>query len=462
MTDDSPLLAIPVEIQLAICAQLLTIGSNPSNPDTHGSPREPAQRTWESTLDHFPALGSLALTCKHLQGVVTPLLYQSIRVSLNEPGVCIRLIRHFSQFPDDAELVRTLDICGGSGWPSLPSSQAAFLFQEVNRLGIQIGPCTESVHTISLLIDVLLCQVRDIKKLIIREPKIEAADDFPVVPLGLDYARRLPANFVLGSLQELETLSPPGQVPMSASHMASLAALVRRTPALTFLGAGRCNRRVQSIVHCSLPQLRSLHVLDISPEALEGLAKCSTRLERVTFLEDTFDLAPEVYLHPIDMEPERIEQGPVARALRSLLPLTSTLRHLKIRWHSFIAFNIQALDLVSRFDALQSLGLICRGTWPLGDPDILINKLPCGIQSLRIVARCPPIHDIARRLSGRIRQGQLPEFESFRYTYIWKNRFQQYNKESEMEEQVAVFFRGTGVDCVSRRARPLTGDQSGQ
>jgi hypothetical protein len=310
--------------------------------DITSAHRNPDHNTWQSALDRFSTLGSLAFTCKDLQKAVAPLLYQSVMVSIEKPVAFIRLIRRFSRVPGDGHLVKELSILGGSGGPNLSSDQAAFLSREASHLGIRKQETGDSVKAASLLIDVLLCQVPSIQKLTICEPRIPYER---VMPMGLDYAKRLPENFTLECLQHLETL-PPGRAAMSRRHMASLAALLRHAPALTHLRVGRCDRSTDSVIEHPLPQLRELRVVDASLEVLKGVVRCCPGLQRVQLVEDTIDLSPmaaKFQAYHESLNPDKVAPGPLERALTSLLPLKATLRDVGIDWESFRTVKIQSL-----------------------------------------------------------------------------------------------------------------------
>jgi hypothetical protein len=294
-------------------------------------------------------------------------------------------------------------------------------------------------------------QVPSIQKLTICEPRIPYER---VMPMGLDYAKRLPENFTLECLQHLETL-PPGRAAMSRRHMASLAALLRHAPALTNLRVGRCDRSTDSVIEHPLPQLREMRVVDASLEVLKGVVRCCPGLQRVQLVEDTIDLSPmaaKFQAYHESLNPDKVAPGPLERALTSLLPLKATLRDVGIDWESFRTVKIQSLHPLSQFEALQSLR-VCFSTWPSKDPGILAASLPSGIQSLYVAGKGIPVHDIALPLSERVLNGQLPEFKSFSYALIPQFRAEALGR--EVEEKVELLFKGTGVDCAEVKHRPL-------
>ncbi|KAK3896983.1 hypothetical protein C8A05DRAFT_39466 [Staphylotrichum tortipilum] len=148
------LLAIPVEIQLAICVKVVE-----------------SFRGDYDTLENFVALGGLARTCKTFEHLTTPMLFERVKVSVFRPVAFIQIIRHFSRFGRLAAFVKHLTI--GSGWDTstLSASQASFLLQEGRRLGLKLLPDrldpSDQVKSSSMLIDVLLCQVLAVRKLVL-------------------------------------------------------------------------------------------------------------------------------------------------------------------------------------------------------------------------------------------------------------------------------------------------------
>lgn len=175
--------------------------------------------TWQSTLGNHSALGGLALTCKHLQMITAALLYRRVEVSIRKPAAFIRLIRHFSEFPNRAALVNELTIGSNRAGSSLSKSQKNFLFQEAHRLGLRLligGHGGLSGQLESIMVDVLLCQVSAVRNLDLCLPWTTTADEekCPMIfderelenikPFLFSYASRLPAFFLLSSLQRLK------------------------------------------------------------------------------------------------------------------------------------------------------------------------------------------------------------------------------------------------------------------
>ena len=160
------LLAMPAEIQLAICAELVGSHENtsatPAQPDPT-NPTNPTDSAWETTMETLPALGNLARTCKHFRHFTMAMLYKRVKVSIYRPVAFGQLIRHFSRFGDRATLVKELSIDSGRDTSSLSASQVDFLLQEGQRLRLTLLPSCVDVHVPgkieSVLIDVLLCQV---------------------------------------------------------------------------------------------------------------------------------------------------------------------------------------------------------------------------------------------------------------------------------------------------------------
>ena len=97
-----PLLAAPVKIQLAICAEIVDsfhYDCIRTPPTRHGTPARPGPTpTWKDTLENFAALGSLARTCKHFEQLATPMLFERVKVSVFSPIAFVQIIRHLSRF----------------------------------------------------------------------------------------------------------------------------------------------------------------------------------------------------------------------------------------------------------------------------------------------------------------------------------------------------------------------------
>lgn len=160
MTNHPYLLAMPAEIQLAICAELL--GSHENTSATPAQP-DPTDLAWGTTLENLPALGNLAHTCTRFWQLTTAMRYNRVRVSIYRPVAFAQLIRHFSRFGDRATLVKELSIDRSRDTSTLSASQVDFLLQEGQRLCLTLLPSCVDVDVPgkieSVLIDVLLCQV---------------------------------------------------------------------------------------------------------------------------------------------------------------------------------------------------------------------------------------------------------------------------------------------------------------
>jgi len=204
------LLAIPVEIQLAICAKVVEL----SHHECAGAPATPTRLdsapTWKDTLENFAALGGLARSCKTFERLTTPMLFERVKVSIFRPIAFVQIIRHFSRFGHLAGFVKHLAI--GSAWDTstLSASHVRFLLQEGRRLGLRLLPdCLDSsdqVESMSVLIDVLLCQVHAVRKLVLSLSQYLYLHE-ESAPSLLSYAARLPDSFTLASLRCIETHS---------------------------------------------------------------------------------------------------------------------------------------------------------------------------------------------------------------------------------------------------------------
>ncbi len=108
-TPKPSLLAVPVEIQLAICAEIVDSFHRDcvrTLPTRHGTPARPGPTpTWKDTLENFTVLGSLARTCKHFEQLTIPMLFERVKVSVFSPIAFVQIIRHFSRFSHLAAFV---------------------------------------------------------------------------------------------------------------------------------------------------------------------------------------------------------------------------------------------------------------------------------------------------------------------------------------------------------------------
>ncbi|KAK3898970.1 hypothetical protein C8A05DRAFT_18527, partial [Staphylotrichum tortipilum] len=221
------LLTIPAELQLEICEHVLE--SHTAGAMAKKKAKKKASSGWEHALLNFPDLGNLAQTCKQLERVVAPLVYQRVKISVNDPVAFVQLIGHFSLFGHYALLVKELcieghaDCCDYESMVrknpglALTASQVNFVLREGQRLGLDLPPggIDLSSQLESVLIDTLLCHVPAIKKLVLAFPrglgvyggmaKLFASPNdiiFNGVPDDvLSYAGRLPDSFSFHSLR---------------------------------------------------------------------------------------------------------------------------------------------------------------------------------------------------------------------------------------------------------------------
>ncbi|KAG7291246.1 hypothetical protein NEMBOFW57_001258 [Staphylotrichum longicolle] len=471
MVDPPPLLAIPVEIQLAICRQLVKCHSESPDPDSLAYP------TWQDALENFGALGSLSQTCKSLQSVVNPLLYECLNVSIYHPRSFMRLIEHFSQFGNRAALVKELNI-GTSKVPeadmliecAISAATVNFLLREANRLGLQLPPggidLSDSLE--SLLIDVILCQVPTVQKLVLSLSWTMSAERLASLNCGLfifagdpasdfmalRYATRLPKTFTLTSLRRLEARPSKGQrqTILSKIHRESLTALLYHAPALTHLQIGQYEEQQPGgILQDFLPELKSIHLDEASDLDLAAIARFCPKLEKCRIgPELSRDLSyndwaigsvtPQMMFSPGTPPPSIMNC-----LMKLLLPSRATLRELNVEWDKAGFLTAQQLaPHLSRFTNLQSLRLVLW-QWPKGGnaSAMMIDSLPASIESLCLGGRGIPVCDIAVLLCQRFGEGRFPGLKRFRY----RPRIRE-ERTLGLEEKVVETFKGTGVDCA--------------
>lgn len=448
---------MPLEIVAGICEQLLECSTDLP---------PPPPRVWQSTLQDFPALGNLALTCRDLQELLSPLLYQRLKVAIANNAAITGLIKRFSRHPDYGCHVRSVLILGA--YPpgaAIPSSQLDSILSERSRRRMrQLTSTGRKRFVPSLLIYVLLKQVPNIRKLVICVPK-------SVDPrLDLDYGSFLPGSFSLRFLRSLEIHSRGVNSGVEMPKR-PLTALLRHTLALTSLVVGRCVKGNHGIVESPLPKLRHLYLAQPHPQDVVDIARWCPRLESCHI--GYRDLAPPEPVHLMPASFQTFVLGPLPQvppltidcALESLVPLSATLQTLSLHWNvgMYPVFPTGSLGLISRFLALKSLHLFIR-IWPHKREDtiIFITKLPSGIESLTLGGFNIPLYDLVSSLSDRVRNGQLPALKCFRHRLLnlyWEADFED-SEDSEQSEsegvdslltlesiKVGSYFDGTGVEC---------------
>jgi hypothetical protein len=472
---------MPVEVQLAICTKILQ-----NNDPTKTQPK-PGVGTWQSSLENHSAFGGLAVTCKHFQAITAAPLYRRVKVSIREPASFIRLIRHFSQFPNRAALVNELTIRSNRAGSPLSKSQKNFLFREAHRLGIRLligGHGGLSRQLESILIDVLLCQLCYIRNLSLCLPWTTTADEerCPMIfdeaeaenikPFLFTYASRLPVFFVLGSLQRLEAYPMNfNKSGMAKLHTGSLTSLLRHTPALTHLVIGTCDQEAlgHGIIQNLLPQLRDIHLVDALDGDLAAITNFCPRLERLRLGQDERNHAGlmEGIATMLGFQgPMFGESRPSAtpKLLKALLPMKDTLHGLDLDCDTFRAQQIGQLAQLSHFANLRSLRLVF-GQWPTGNTAALINKLSPHLEFLYLGGTGIPVNNIAALLIGRILEGRLPRLRQFAYILLNRRGPMGYVpvgdplsvEDQRMSPNFQSILRGHGVDCIER-SYPRTTD----
>lgn len=437
------LLAIPVEIQLAICTEI--VESFPFPRHRNGELPSPAPHdpnpTWKKvTLENFPALGGLARTCKALEQLTTPLLFERVQVSVFRATAFFQIIRHFSRFGHVAACVRHLTV--GSAWDTsnLSASQASFLLQEGRRLGLSPLPnyppdlASNPVESKAILVDVLLCQVPALRKL---DLFLSQYLHEGVASSVLSYTTRLPDSYILGSLRHIKVHSRSPNWSANSFNRVSFTALLRHTPAVTCLQVGYCDGNApQGIIQNLLPKLQDLHLFEGLAPDLASVAKFCPHLQRFR-IEAGATASPSIG-HFMSSYTAIIPGRD--SALNALLPLSTTLQDLNIDGSGLAILDIRAVSDMARFSSLRSLRWIFL-RWPDGDNAMLLDKLPPAIESLCLGGEDMPIYDIGVLLRERLRSGQLPGLRRFRYLLVHTEL------EPGMAETVARLFEGTGVDC---------------
>jgi hypothetical protein len=450
---------MPVEIQLAICDQLL------QRRDTTGMVLQ-AGLSICRTFENLHILGNLALTCKHFQQVTTPIVYQRARVSIHRPAAIIRFCKHFSRFPGHAGLVKELTI--GSGWDGSQQLRAGvldFFLHEATRLSLKRPP-DGGIQLESVMIGVVLCQVPGIRKLVLSIPGFVAAADevypspkFYSGDTVLSYADWLPDSFVLGSLRRLEARPPRFMSNPSAKlQQPLLTAFLRCAPALTHLRVGPCTRVAPGIIQDPLPQLRDISLTHASASDIAGIARFCPRLETFRFGHRNVMLSPG----PIEMLQNKVARNLSPGILVSLhsnagsglcnlhlLPLgdafgdlgRSYTPDLDLIHRLYVLHRGKQFTLAFRLESLELLCSVLEES-PAVDNAMLIDRLWLNLELLCVSGYYSQVYELAVLLSQRIRDGGLPKLRWFRYSPA------RAEQDAGMVEKIASVFEGSCVDCA--------------
>ncbi len=265
----------------------------------------------------------------------------------------------------------------------------------------------EQVESISVLIDVLLCQVLAVREIVLSLVHLHRERE----PSLLSYAARGPDNFALGSLRHIEAHSQDPQSSGNTVDRASLTALLRHAPALRRLRVGFCGGMPpQEIVQIVLPELRDLHLFEVLDMDLAVIAKGCPRLQSCRIGPGVM-VSPSLAQKVRGISARHFSRGP------ALLPLRTTLQNLDIDTSNLTAQDGCALPDMNRFSALRSLRWIFS-EWPHGDNALLLDKIPPVIESLCLGGPSMPVYDVEVLIHKRVLSGRLPGLRYFRYSML--------------------------------------------
>lgn len=428
-------MAIPASLSMLPAELLFTVASILVQSSSNAGQTPPVPtRYWQNALVDFPALGSFASCSKHVQHAVAPLLYERVCVSPYRPAALVRLVRHFFQWPDHALLVRELVIdldADHKDGSALTKAQRDYIFNAADSLGMEIDWFswglepnwmdwgTEHCAFSWALLDVLLCQVLDIRKLTIKSPSLMGyRGSDPRLRIGT----RLPPSLVFPSLRHL-TLDATDFELWAHEPQASLYALLRHAAALTHL---RVNGHVHSIGLALLkhPQamLRSLRLSSVRPDHLGAIVALHPSLELIRLGGHEEQSRTRSYSDRLvrwDLATLDLKRVTVRHVLASLLPLQSTLRELVLGWPGLRLAAVDDLTPLADFAALRTLRL--QFGWPAAgnehgsDNRVAINMLPRGVETLVVGGTARLVQDVLLPLWDRCARGELPNLLHFRY-----------------------------------------------
>ncbi|KAK3899221.1 hypothetical protein C8A05DRAFT_37172 [Staphylotrichum tortipilum] len=456
----APSLDVPVDVMVEICQKL--VKGQTIRPSTLGPEATSKPDTWEETLEHFAALGNIARSSPRLEAIVSPFLYKSVKVSMNNPAAFVDLVRRLTEFPEFGAAVKDVVIEEGKEKSaSLTPAHLDYIYEQATKAGLRWLPTTDDQRMLEagwVLIDLLLVRIPKVQKLEIAVSRLYSPD------VKADFGHRLPDSVILDSLKFLAAHPPNDAYPDMSKK--SLVALLRHTPALTHLQIGYCERQdCGGIIQTPLPKLRDLHLAEGPAVDCADLAKFCPNLERLRIGEDSRNvriLATDTMFQTLDyvrtLDPKEMPESlppwianrdfSLERLLHNLLPLAPTLRELDIDWDVMAVTNTECFEILSEFRALRHLRLVF-GRWPVGENERIVNTLPPVLRTLCLGGQGIRVEEIGQLVRARMREGKLPVFELFEYTPVSQEM------EPDLPLQLRRMFRGTQVDCSERPNPPL-------
>ncbi len=268
----------------------------------------------------------------------------------------------------NATFVKHLTI--GSAWDTstLSAPQATFLLQEGRRLGLKPLPDSldsssdwAQAESISVLIDVLLCQVLAIRKLVLSISRcLHPHKPFDAQFAVVSYAARLPDSLTFHSLRDIEAHSRHRYMYVDGPDRPSLTALLNHAPAVARLEVGYCDGTApQGLIQNPLPELQDLRLFEGFAVDLAAAAEFCPRLQRCRLGAGVLE-TPSTGLYNATAWWDR--ESP----LNALLPLSTSLEDLDIDGSGLAISDMKYIPHMAPFCGLRSLRWKFCSRWPGG------------------------------------------------------------------------------------------------
>ncbi|KAK4221134.1 hypothetical protein QBC38DRAFT_492674 [Podospora fimiseda] len=340
---EPPLLNLPIEVLHDICRHLL----NPQLDTTCALPeycdpdyalaqefREKAERKlppWWHSSPMFLALSPLQRTCRSLNTIVEPFLYEHISLSFWEDRRSLSLLRRLSHRPDLGSFVKRLDI-SGTLWGLRAQADLESYLREAKRLGWKIPEARLKQQvfnhempmawfTQELAVDLILAHV----------PKLEALRIHHENKAGHEYGVCLPRDIQFNSLRHIEHSQHNG---LEGATPSRLIRILEHAPRVeTLLLTGHQSFRSQEEANSfwmALPELKVIEFdeagdfLGNDPVAISMFCP---KLKSFRFSHATSSSA-WINANDISMyQLKRLLTTPT-QILKGLYPLRERLRHL--------------------------------------------------------------------------------------------------------------------------------------
>lgn len=434
--------SLPVELHLWICENILEDHIDPMPvkapwpPTRPGSTPDPPNRSsliWDCVLPNHAALKNLAQANRYFYNITRSLCYRRVVVSIANIDVALQVITRLAPPTGYGELVRDLTIDSREMRASRSHAERlsalGCLILESQRLRLRPGPndLTDPLRFKGVLIDVILCQVPNVRKLFLSiysgtplpsdPPQPSVVGSAPIAeakPVELLYGTRFPEGMIFTQLHDLET-RPPWAWPCRyvRCSRASISAILRRAPALTRLMIWPLEATLNPIQMCRMPRLSEVFVMDNQPADVATIARNAGQLRH--FCIRTFHQAPgPLQIVNPSFQPVTFSFINAHIYLRPILSARGTLTQLCIRIDHLYVGSLRGWGMfLSKFTALRRLYLV-TATWPLDYRNQeLIDRLPPSLEYLYLGEGQLPLYRLAILLNDRVKRGRFPNLKWF-------------------------------------------------